>query len=186
MLVTRGRVRPECGATAQEPREGAMSTSVPRQREPEQRRVLSRSVPKRQHRPRDALLAAFVSNTAVLASPSDAPKRFSASRGPAREQGRIRGLAREFPRPSFFAQLKAVSGLERGHGDHRCLVGIKKYFEMNHAPRMPPTRSPPTRTTATLVVVVPAPGRPHRRPATTSTFVFGTRRCCCARTRTRE
>lgn len=155
-----------------------MSTSVPHQREPEQRRVLSRSVPKRQHRPRDALLAAFVSSTAVLASPSDAPKRFSASR-------RIRGLAREFPRPSFFAQLKAVAGLERGHGDHRCLVDIKKSFEMSHAPRMPPTRSPPTRTTATLVVEVPAPGRPHRRPATTSTFVFGTRRCC-ARTRTRE
>lgn len=141
------------------------------------RTASSRSVPKRQHRPRDALLAAFVSSTAVLASPSDAPKRFSASRGPAREQGRLRGLAREFPRPSFFAQLKAVAGLERGHGDHRCLVGIKKSFEMSHAPRMPPTRSPPTRTTATLVVEVPAPGRPHRRAATTSTFVFGTRTC---------
>lgn len=70
-----------------------INTGLAKQDPNERRRLLSRSVPKRQHRPRDALATMLeLLSSAALASRSDAPKRIGALQGD-RHGG--------FRRPSF-------------------------------------------------------------------------------------
>lgn len=70
-----------------------VNTGLAKQDPNERRRLLSRSMPKRQHRPRDALATMLaLLSSAALASRSDAPKRISALQGD-RHGG--------FRRPSF-------------------------------------------------------------------------------------
>lgn len=88
--VTRGFVL-SCVARAEAVR--TVNTGLAKQDPNERRRLLSRSMPKRQHTPRDALATMLaLLSSAALASRSDAPKRISALQGD-RHGG--------FRRPSF-------------------------------------------------------------------------------------